>query len=96
MLEFLETEKSNPKTANLDELNIYDILRVINQEDATVPLTITENLQTIVSIVEICISTIENGGRIVYVGAGTSGRVAVIDAVETVPTFDVEPGTFYQ
>ena len=44
MLDYLETEKSNQKTTNLDELNIYDILRVINQEDATVPLAITENL----------------------------------------------------
>jgi len=94
MLDYLETEKSNQKTTNLDELNIYDILRVINQEDATVPLAITENLSKIVSIVDICISTIKKNGRIIYVGAGTSGRVAVIDAVETVPTFDVEPGTF--
>lgn len=94
MFDDLETEKNNPKTSKLDEMNVYEILRTINQEDATVALTITENLENVVKIVDNCISVIKNGGRVIYVGAGTSGRVAVVDAVETVPTFGVEPGVF--
>jgi N-acetylmuramic acid 6-phosphate etherase len=94
MLDNLETEKSNPKTRNLDDMDIYEILRIINQEDATIALSVAENLENITNVVVNCISAIKNHGRIIYVGAGTSGRVAVVDAVETVPTFGIDSGIF--
>ncbi|SHF21093.1 N-acetylmuramic acid 6-phosphate etherase [Marinitoga hydrogenitolerans DSM 16785] len=94
MLEKLETELSNPKTKNIDNLEIIDILRLINQEDAIIPVAIAENLKKIEEVIKFCIESLNNNGRIIYCGAGTSGRIAVIDAVETVPTFGVEEGTF--
>lgn len=94
MLEKVETELPNPKTSNLDNMSIVEILRIINQEDATVPLAIAENLEKIAIVVEMCVKAIKNGGRIIYGGAGTSGRIAIIDAVETVPTFGVPEGLF--
>lgn len=94
MFEDLETEKSNPKTTNLDQMDNYEILRIINQEDSTIVVAIAENLLEINNIIDNCLMAIKNKARVIYVGAGTSGRVAVVDAVETVPTFGVKQGVF--
>lgn len=94
MLNELETEQVNPKTTNLDELSIREILRIMNEEDAIVPLAVRGALPQIERIVELCISSLKKGGRVFYVGAGTSGRLAVLDAVEVVPTFGVPDGVF--
>ncbi len=92
--EKLETEKSNPRTKNLDELSTLEMLRVMNEEDATVPLSVREVLPEIASAVDLCVESIESGGRIVYAGAGTSGRLGVLDAAEVVPTFGVSKDLF--
>lgn len=85
----LETERSNPRTRNIDELPTIEMLRLMNEEDATVPLSVRDVLAEIASAVELCANAIENGGRIIYAGAGTSGRLGVLDAAEVVPTFGV-------
>jgi len=94
MLEKLETEKNNPNTSNLDELTTYEILKIINDEDKKVPLAVSKVIEEIDIIVNDCIKSLKSGGRIIYAGAGTSGRIAVVDAVETVPTYGVKPGLF--
>lgn len=90
----LETERSNPRTRNLDELSTYEMLRIMNEEDATVPLSVREVLNEVASAVELCVRSLEMGGRIVYAGAGTSGRLGVLDAAEVVPTFGVSKDLF--
>lgn len=91
MLENLATEKRNSKTLRLDELTTAEILAIMNEEDKTVPQAIKQVLPTIEKIVNGIISTFQAGGRLIYLGAGTSGRLGVLDAVECVPTFGVEP-----
>ena len=90
----LETERSNPRTRNIDELPTIEMLRLMNEEDATVPLSVRDVLAEIASAVELCANAIENGGRIIYAGAGTSGRLGVLDAAEVVPTFGVSKDLF--
>lgn len=91
MLENLATEKRNSKTLRLDELTTAEILAIMNEEDKTVPQAIKQVLPTIEKIVNGVIFTFQAGGRLIYLGAGTSGRLGVLDAVECVPTFGVEP-----
>lgn len=91
MLENLATEKRNSKTLRLDELTTSEILTIMNEEDTTVPQAIKQVLPTIEKIVSGVISAFRSGGRLIYLGAGTSGRLGVLDAVECVPTFGVEP-----
>ncbi len=90
----LDTERGNPKTVNIDSMSVDEILRIMNEEDATVPLCIREALSDIERVVKKCIQSHRNGGRIIYLGAGTSGRLAIVDAVETVPTFNASPEKF--
>lgn len=92
--EKLETERSNPKTKHLDELSTLEMLRTMNEEDAIVPLAIREVIEEIAAAVELCTNSLEKGGRIVYAGAGTSGRLGVLDAAEVVPTFGVSKELF--
>ena len=92
--EKLETERSNPRTRNIDELPTLEMLRLMNEEDATVPLSVRDVLAEIASAVDLCAGAIENGGRIIYAGAGTSGRLGVLDAAEVVPTFGVSKDLF--
>src|SRR6056297_811378 len=93
-LKNLDTERGNPKTVNIDSMSVDEILRIMNEEDATVPLCIREALPDIERVVQKCINAHREGGRIVYLGAGTSGRLAIVDAVETVPTFNASPEKF--
>lgn len=94
MLENLDTEQRNAKTMELDQLEVEAILRIMNEEDATIPLAIREALPDISAVVAQCIITVERNGKIFYVGAGTSGRLAMIDAVETIPTFNAPADLF--
>lgn len=94
MIEKLETEQSNPKSHNIDSLSTIEMLRLINHEDATVPLAVAEQLEKIATVIDMTVSSIRSGGRVIYCGAGTSGRLAVIDAAEVVPTFGVNEGLF--
>ncbi|MBC1738725.1 N-acetylmuramic acid 6-phosphate etherase, partial [Listeria seeligeri] len=89
MLENLATEERNKKTIDLDTLSPKEILAVMNEEDATVPTAIKNVLPQIELIVSGVISSFQNGGRLIYLGAGTSGRLGVLDAAECVTTFGV-------
>lgn len=85
----LTTEARNRATMHLDEMSIYDALKVMNLEDQLVPSLISEHLQTLTEIIKMTTQQFNADGRIIYMGAGTSGRLGVLDAVECVPTFNV-------
>ncbi len=86
------TEARNPLSEQLDNLPTLELLRLINRLDATIPLVIAEALPQIAATVEQATATLQAGGRLFYQGAGTSGRLAVLDAVELLPTFSLPPG----
>ena len=94
MFEKLDTEKPNPDTVNLDSMNVYQILEVMNAEDSKVPKAVSECIPQIERTVEFCIKAVKSFARVVYVGAGTSGRLAVLDSAEIIPTFGVDEGIF--
>ena len=93
-LEFLSTESQNPRSRGLDSMNTIEILKLMNEEDESVIKAIRESLNDIAKAVEVVVETLKNKGRIFYVGAGTSGRMAVADAAEIPPTFSVPLGVF--
>ena len=90
-LKNMSTETRNQNTMNLDIMTPLEVVTVMNQEDARVPAAITPALPNIAQCVTWAIESIEAGGRIIYMGAGTSGRLGVLDAVECPPTFGVAP-----
>ena len=90
-LKNMSTETRNQNTMNLDIMSPLEVVTVMNQEDAKVPEAIKPALPNIAQCVTWAIESIEAGGRIVYMGAGTSGRLGVLDAVECPPTFGVAP-----
>ena len=90
-LQNMSTETRNPNTRNLDTMSPLEIVTVMNQEDAKVPAAITPALPQIAQCVTWAAESIAQGGRIIYMGAGTSGRLGVLDAVECPPTFGVAP-----
>jgi len=77
--------------SNLDQLNTLDLLSIINKEDQTVPLAIAKVLPDIELLIEATTSRLKDGGRLFYIGAGTSGRLGIVDASECPPTFGVIP-----
>lgn len=83
------TEQENPASANIDKLPTLDALRLINAEDAKVALAVEKVLPEIAKTVEKIVEKIKNGGRLFYIGSGTSGRLGVLDASEIPPTFGV-------
>ena len=87
----LLTESRNPLSEHIDELPTLDMLRVINNEDAKVAAAVAAVLPNIAKAVDEIASRINNGGRLFYIGAGTSGRLGVLDASECPPTFSVPP-----
>lgn len=87
MFGILSTEKRNEKSMNLDELNALDICRLMNEEDHRVIQTIADELPGIARAIEMVKTTLQQGGRLIYCGAGTSGRIGLLDAVECPPTF---------
>ncbi len=91
-LSSLPTEMPNPKTKDLDNKETIEILRLINEEDALVALAIRNVLNEIDQAVKLILQCLKAGGRVFYVGAGTSGRVAYMDAVELVPTYSIPEG----
>ena len=91
-LKNMSTETRNQNTMDLDIMSPLEIVTVMNQEDAKVPAAITPVLPQIAQCVTWAIESIESGGRIIYMGAGTSGRLGVLDAVECPPTFGVDHG----
>ena len=90
-LKNMSTETRNQNTMNLDIMTPLEVVTVMNQEDAKVPEAIKPALPNIAQCVTWAIESVEAGGRIIYMGAGTSGRLGVLDAVECPPTFGVAP-----
>lgn len=88
-LENIKTESRNENTKNIDLLSEEEILKLINDEDKKVAFAVEKAIPEITKLVKEVEKAIENGGRLIYMGAGTSGRVGVIDAVECYPTFGV-------
>jgi N-acetylmuramic acid 6-phosphate etherase len=87
----LATEQRNPRTMDLDVLEIPELLARINAEDRTVPEAVARELPQIARAVEFIVASFKAGGRLIYVGAGTSGRLGVLDASECPPTFGSDP-----
>lgn len=85
------TEKPNPRSTNIDQLPTLEILQVMNDEDASVATAVRRALPAIAQAVDTITDRLRRGGRLIYVGAGTSGRLGMLDAVECVPTFSTPP-----
>ena len=90
-LSTLITEQRNPNSMHVDSLSALEIVQLMNQEDKQVPLAIEKCLPQIAQAVERIVAAFQQGGRLVYIGAGTSGRLGVLDASECPPTFGVPP-----
>ncbi len=85
------TEQRNPRSRGLDRMSTRAVLRVISREDAQVPAAVARELPRITRAVEAIVHSLRRGGRLIYIGAGTSGRLAALDAAECPPTFGVPP-----
>lgn len=90
-LQQLATEQRNPLSSHIDTASVREILRVINIEDHRVPIAVRQEIPHIAEAVEIVVDAFDAGGRLFYVGAGTSGRLGVVDASEIPPTFGTDP-----
>jgi N-acetylmuramic acid 6-phosphate etherase len=91
MLEHLTTEGRNPASEDLDGLTALEIAQLINSEDAKVAAAVAEQMGVIAQAIDVIAERLERGGRLIYFGAGTSGRLGVLDAVECPPTFNTNP-----
>src|ERR1035437_5702107 len=93
-LGLLTTEARNTQSENIDKLSTLEMLTVINREDATVAAAVASQLPAIAQAVDVIVERFARGGRLFYIGAGTSGRLGVLDASECPPTFSVPPALF--
>jgi N-acetylmuramic acid 6-phosphate etherase len=89
----VKTEQQNPRTRGLDTKSSLEIVRILNREDATVAAAVRRELPNIARAVDAIVTSLRNGGRLFYVGAGTSGRLAILDASEIPPTYGTAPDT---
>lgn len=87
----LTTEQINPDTVSIDIVDTEEVLRMINKEDKKVPYAVEKEIPYIREAVDIVVDAINIGGRLIYIGAGTSGRLGVVDASECPPTFGTDP-----
>src|SRR3954467_11682156 len=90
-LDFLMTEQPNPASARIDSVATEEMLRIINAEDQKVASAVAHEIPAIARAVDAIVAALEAGGRLFYIGAGTSGRLGVLDASECPPTFSVPP-----
>ena len=90
----LKTEQQNPQSSQIDSMSINDILKTINREDQNIAIAVQATIPDIEKTVELTVNSIQKGGRVFYVGAGTSGRLGVLDASEIPPTFSAPKGLF--
>ena len=88
----LETEKQNMNTIDIDLGSTKEVLEMINREDQTVAYRIAEKMDEITALTDAYVKTIQQGGRVFYIGAGTSGRLAFVDAAELIPTYGIPEG----
>lgn len=91
MHEKLTTEAANPASADLDRLSTEALVKLINAEDAKVAAAVSEQSAHIAAAVDVIVERLARGGRLIYLGAGTSGRLGVLDASECPPTFNADP-----
>ncbi|MDR1972129.1 MAG: N-acetylmuramic acid 6-phosphate etherase [Treponema sp.] len=91
-LEQYTTEQRNEASAGIDSKTSLEIVRIINTEDKKVPLAVEKILPEVAALVDDVVASFKKGGRLFYIGAGTSGRLGVLDASECPPTYGVEPG----
>lgn len=91
-LGLLPTEQSDPRFANIDHLPTAELAQLMNETDATVPPAVAKVIPELAEAIDELVKRMRNGGRLHYVGAGTAGRMAVIDAAECPPTFSTAPG----
>uniref|UniRef100_UPI00403FB779 N-acetylmuramic acid 6-phosphate etherase n=1 Tax=Paenibacillus sp. FSL R7-0216 TaxID=2921677 RepID=UPI00403FB779 len=91
MLENLTTEARNERTMRLDEMGVTELLKVMNEEDAKVAGAVNQEIPKIAEAVAAITESLRKGGRLIYMGAGTSGRIGLLDAVECPPTFGTSP-----
>ncbi len=87
----MTTEASNPNSVDLDRLDTLELVQLINVEDAKVAAAVGEAATPIAAAIDVIAARFASGGRLVYVGAGTSGRLGVLDAAECPPTFNADP-----
>ena len=90
-LKNLETEQRNPRTMHIDSMSTLDMVRTVNQEDAAVTQAVETALPDIARLIDGICERLQNGGSLYYIGAGTSGRLGILDAVECPPTYSTEP-----
>lgn len=88
------TEDRHPGSTSIDSATTLEVLRLLNHEDATVPRAVAQLLPQLAVLVDLAVRAIQAGGRVHYFGAGTSGRLAVLDAAELLPTFNAPEGMF--
>lgn len=88
----LPTEQRNPNTADIDRVSTLEMVRRINDEDKKVAYAVERELENIAAAVDAIASALRAGGRLIYCGCGTSGRLGVLDAAECPPTYSVDPG----
>jgi N-acetylmuramic acid 6-phosphate etherase len=91
-LKNLTTEARNPASMNIDELSAIELVRLMNTEDAMVAAAVETQAEPIAAAIDAIADRLRRGGRLIYVGAGTSGRLGVLDATECPPTFNSPPG----
>ncbi len=92
-LKGLLTESRNPRSAHIDTCSTQEIVRIINEEDKTVAEAVARETDQIALLIDAAAHAIRNGGRLIYIGAGTSGRLGVLDAAECRPTYGVDDNT---
>ena len=85
------TEQRNPRSAGIDQLSALEVVDLINAEDRTIAIAVGEQRKQIARAIDLVVDTLQQGGRLVYVGAGTSGRLGVLDASEMPPTYGTDP-----
>ena len=90
-LKKIATEQRNPNTMNIDTLSTLDMVKLINQEDHRVAEAVAEVTDKIAQAIDVIADRLSKGGRLIYCGAGTSGRLGILDAVECPPTYSTEP-----
>lgn len=87
----IRTERRNPRTEHIDQLSTYDMVKLMNQEDHQVPEAVGRELEHIAQAVDAVYEALSAGGRLIYIGCGTSGRLGILDAVECPPTYSTDP-----
>lgn len=87
----ISTEKRNPNTLDIDRISTIDMIKKINKEDKKVAIAIEQEVAEIAKAVDTIATKLQNGGRLIYSGAGTSGRLGILDASECPPTYGVSP-----